>query len=202
MRGAGHSDPRARHNRSRARLSTLRAVHVIGQAFNFASVGGRTFSPSGAEIAEFLSAGQRTGALGASFWVWQEATPEEWRQILDVNVVGPALVAKHVVPHMRRAGGGAIVNLSSISSFIAQPHFVTYNATKAAVAEGAIPVKYKELIAVAVALTTQCPYCIDIHSNNARKAGATEAELTEAAMVSAALRAGAAITHATHALTS
>jgi AhpD family alkylhydroperoxidase len=73
---------------------------------------------------------------------------------------------------------------------------------KAAVAEGAIPVKYKELIAVAVALTTQCPYCIDIHSNNARKAGATEAELTEAAMVSAALRAGAAVTHATHALTS
>jgi AhpD family alkylhydroperoxidase len=72
---------------------------------------------------------------------------------------------------------------------------------KAAVAEGAIPVKYKELIAVAVALTTQCPYCIEIHSNNARKAGATEAELTEAAMVAAALRAGAAVTHATHALT-
>jgi NAD(P)-dependent dehydrogenase (short-subunit alcohol dehydrogenase family) len=63
-----------------------------------------------------------------------EATPQEWRQILDVNVMGPALVAKHVVPHLRRAGGGAIVNLSSISSFIAQPHFVTYNATKAAIA--------------------------------------------------------------------
>jgi dihydroanticapsin dehydrogenase len=63
-----------------------------------------------------------------------EATPEEWRQILDVNVMGPALVAKHVVPHLRRAGGGAIVNLSSMSSFIAQPHFVTYNATKAAIA--------------------------------------------------------------------
>jgi AhpD family alkylhydroperoxidase len=71
---------------------------------------------------------------------------------------------------------------------------------KAAVAEGAIPVKYKELIAVAVALTTQCPYCIDIHSGNARKAGATEAEMVEAAMVAAALRAGAAVTHATHAL--
>jgi NAD(P)-dependent dehydrogenase (short-subunit alcohol dehydrogenase family) len=63
-----------------------------------------------------------------------EASPEEWRQILDVNVMGPALVAKHVVPHMRRAGGGAIINLGSISSFIAQPHFVTYNATKAAIA--------------------------------------------------------------------
>jgi dihydroanticapsin dehydrogenase len=62
-----------------------------------------------------------------------EATPEEWRQILDVNVMGPALVAKHVVPHIRQAGGGAIVNLASISSFIAQPQFVTYNATKTAI---------------------------------------------------------------------
>src|SRR5947209_7354126 len=71
---------------------------------------------------------------------------------------------------------------------------------RAAVADGAIPVKYKELIAVAVAVTTQCPYCIDIHTGNARKAGATEAELAEAAIVAAALRAGGAITHATHAL--
>jgi len=71
---------------------------------------------------------------------------------------------------------------------------------KAAVADGVIPVKYKELIAVAVALTTQCPYCIDIHSGNARRAGATDAEIAEAAMVAAALRAGAAVTHATHAL--
>lgn len=71
---------------------------------------------------------------------------------------------------------------------------------KLAVADGAIPVKYKELIAVAVAVTTQCPYCIDIHANNARRAGATEAELTEVGIVAAALRAGGAITHATHAL--
>jgi len=71
---------------------------------------------------------------------------------------------------------------------------------KLAVAEGSIPVKYKELIAVAVAVTTQCPYCIDIHAANARKAGATDAELTEATIVAAALRAGGAITHATHAL--
>jgi AhpD family alkylhydroperoxidase len=70
---------------------------------------------------------------------------------------------------------------------------------KAALADGVVPAKYKELIAVAVALTTQCPYCIDIHSANARKAGATDAELAETAMVAAALRAGAAVTHATHA---
>jgi dihydroanticapsin dehydrogenase len=63
-----------------------------------------------------------------------DATVEEWRQILDVNVIGVALVTKHVVPEIRKAGGGAIVNLGSISSFIAQPQFVTYNATKAAIA--------------------------------------------------------------------
>ena len=72
---------------------------------------------------------------------------------------------------------------------------------KAAVADGVIPVKYKELIAVAVALTTQCPYCIEIHTGNARREGATDTELTEAAMVAASLRAGGAVTHATHALT-
>ncbi|HZR20405.1 MAG TPA: carboxymuconolactone decarboxylase family protein [Verrucomicrobiae bacterium] len=69
---------------------------------------------------------------------------------------------------------------------------------QAALAAGAIPAKYKELMAVAVALTTQCPYCIEIHTANARKAGASEAELAEAGMVTAALRAGAAVTHATH----
>jgi dihydroanticapsin dehydrogenase len=64
-----------------------------------------------------------------------EATLEEWHRILGVNVVGVALCAKHVVPEMKKAGGGAIVNLGSISSFIAQPGMVTYNATKGAVAQ-------------------------------------------------------------------
>lgn len=63
-----------------------------------------------------------------------DATVEEWRQILDVNVVGPALCAKYCVPVMRRSGGGSIVNLGSMSSVIAQPQMVTYNATKAAIA--------------------------------------------------------------------
>ena len=63
-----------------------------------------------------------------------DASVEEWREILDVNVVGPALCVKHCVPIMRRGGGGAIVNLASISSVIAQPQMLTYNATKAAIA--------------------------------------------------------------------
>ncbi len=69
---------------------------------------------------------------------------------------------------------------------------------KAALADGVIPVKYKELIALAVALTTQCPYCLEIHRGAAKKAGASDAEIAETAFVAAALRAGAAVTHATH----
>lgn len=71
---------------------------------------------------------------------------------------------------------------------------------KAAMAEGAVPKKYKELIALAVALTTQCPYCLEIHRKSAEAAGATQQEIAETAMVAAALRAGAAVTHATHIL--
>src|SRR5712671_2626236 len=71
---------------------------------------------------------------------------------------------------------------------------------KAAMAAGAIPVKYKELMAVAVAFTTQCPYCIEVHVKKARDAGGTDAELAETILVAAALRAGAALTHGTHCL--
>jgi len=53
---------------------------------------------------------------------------------------------------------------------------------------------------VAVALTTQCPYCIDIHTKRARAAGATKQELAETTLVAAALRAGGAMTHGTHTL--
>jgi len=68
----------------------------------------------------------------------------------------------------------------------------------AALADGAIPRKYKELIALAVALTTQCPYCLELHRKAALAAGASEVEIAEATFVAAALRAGAAITHGTH----
>ncbi|AFK63166.1 hypothetical protein TKWG_15955 [Advenella kashmirensis WT001] len=56
----------------------------------------------------------------------------------------------------------------------------------------------KQIIALAVAVTTQCPYCIAIHTKQAREAGATDAQLAEAALVAAAIRAGGAVTHATH----
>ncbi len=61
-----------------------------------------------------------------------DATVEDWNRSLGVNVVGTALCAREAAARMKRNGGGAIVNLGSISGFIAQPEFITYSATKAA----------------------------------------------------------------------
>jgi len=74
--------------------------------------------------------------------------------------------------------------------------FQTFDST--ALANGSIPRKYKELIAIAVALTTQCPYCLEIHKEAALKTGASEEELAEVTFIAAALRAGAAVVHGTH----
>jgi AhpD family alkylhydroperoxidase len=71
---------------------------------------------------------------------------------------------------------------------------------KAAMSAGVISIKNKELMALAVAFTTQCPYCIEVHAKRARDAGASEQEISEVVLVAAALRAGAAVTHGTHAL--
>ena len=65
---------------------------------------------------------------------------------------------------------------------------------------GAIPRKYRELMALAIACTTQCPYCLDVHTKGAKRAGATREEVAETAFIAAALRAGAAVTHGTLAL--
>ncbi len=65
---------------------------------------------------------------------------------------------------------------------------------------GAIPRKYRELIALAVACTTQCPYCLEAHAKGAKAAGASREEVVEASLLAAALRAGGAATHGAMAL--
>jgi AhpD family alkylhydroperoxidase len=66
--------------------------------------------------------------------------------------------------------------------------------------DGAIPRKYRELMAIAIACTTQCPYCLDVHTRGAKRAGATREEVAEAIFIAAALKAGSAATHGTLAL--
>src|ERR671912_2728466 len=69
-----------------------------------------------------------------------------------------------------------------------------------AFADGALPAKTKQLIAVAVAHVTQCPYCIKGHTKAARRHGATPEEVMEAVWVAAEMRAGGAWAHSTLAL--
>jgi NAD(P)-dependent dehydrogenase (short-subunit alcohol dehydrogenase family) len=61
-----------------------------------------------------------------------EATAADWTRVLSVNVMGAAFCVKHVLPEMQRAGKGAIVNLTSISGFIAEANSLTYSTSKAA----------------------------------------------------------------------
>lgn len=67
-------------------------------------------------------------------------------------------------------------------------------------ADGALSGKMKDLIAIAVAHVTQCPYCIRAHTKRALAKGATEQEIMEAIWVSAEMRAGAATAHSTLAI--
>jgi dihydroanticapsin dehydrogenase len=62
-----------------------------------------------------------------------EATPEDWDKMTRVNIRGASLMAKHVVPQMKEAGHGSIINFSSVSGFVGQPNFCTYTATKFAI---------------------------------------------------------------------
>jgi AhpD family alkylhydroperoxidase len=66
--------------------------------------------------------------------------------------------------------------------------------------DGALPRKTKQLIAVAAAHVTQCPYCIQGHTKAATRAGATPGEIMEAIWVAAEMRAGAAFAHSLIAL--
>ncbi|KOS00872.1 carboxymuconolactone decarboxylase family protein, partial [Paenibacillus polymyxa] len=71
---------------------------------------------------------------------------------------------------------------------------------KLALAEGKLTAKYKELIAIAIAHTTGCPYCIEVHVKQAKKHGVSKEEMAEAIMVATALKAGSAMAHGVNAL--
>jgi AhpD family alkylhydroperoxidase len=75
-----------------------------------------------------------------------------------------------------------------------------HDFSQAVFAEGALSTKTKNIIAVAVAHVTQCPYCIKGHTRAALREGASNAELMEAIWVAAEMRAGAAFAHSVMAL--
>jgi len=61
-----------------------------------------------------------------------DVSQSDWERVLSVNVMGTALCSKYAIPAMIRAGGGSIVNVTSISGFVAQERSLPYNTSKAA----------------------------------------------------------------------
>ncbi|MGC1244546.1 MAG: arsenosugar biosynthesis-associated peroxidase-like protein [Chryseosolibacter sp.] len=75
---------------------------------------------------------------------------------------------------------------------LAKKYFDYYNAV---FAEGALTAREKSLIALAVAHTVQCPYCIDAYTTDATEKGYSENQMMEAVHVAAAIRSGSSLVH-------
>ena len=65
----------------------------------------------------------------------EEVTEADWAKVFGVNVIGYANCVRELLPNFRDAGKGAVVNIASVSSYIAQPEFIPYNSSKGAVAQ-------------------------------------------------------------------
>lgn len=85
-----------------------------------------------------------------------DASPDEWRRVCDVNILGTSLMAKHVVPMMKAANTGSIINFSSVSGFVGQANFATYNATKFAI-RGLTKCWAQDLAPFGIRVNTLCP---------------------------------------------
>ncbi|HZP02109.1 MAG TPA: glucose 1-dehydrogenase [Terriglobia bacterium] len=110
----------------------------------------------------------------------ETTTAEDWDRILGVNVKGYAFCAKHAVPHIRRRGGGAIVNVGSVSSFIAQPQFVPYSTTKGAIMQLTRCMAYDHA-PDHIRVNCVCPGAIDTPATlrHARSVGKSKEQIVE-----------------------
>jgi len=114
------------------------------------------------------------------FGTVEEATSYEWDRVLSVNVKGYAFCIKHVAPIMRRQQEGSIVNMASISSFIAQPGFVPYNTSKGAILQ-LTRCTAMDLGVDNIRVNCVCPGTIDTPATDkhAQKLGITKDQLTK-----------------------
>jgi AhpD family alkylhydroperoxidase len=121
--------------------------------------------------------------------------------VAGVEAGGAVTHSTHIKNAMNSEADDSLYNRSNLKhlGFLrrnAETGFKGYNQfNTAAVKEGKLTAKFKEIIAVAVAHATQCPYCIDVHTKNASKIGATNEELAEAVLVTSALLAGGSYAH-------
>lgn len=94
----------------------------------------------------------------AAYFVFKgvDATEADWAKINAVNIGGTSLMAKYIVPQMRKNGGGSIINFSSVSGFVGQSNFATYNATKFAI-RGLTKCWAQDLAPDHIRVNTLCP---------------------------------------------
>jgi dihydroanticapsin dehydrogenase len=93
-----------------------------------------------------------------------EATVDDWQRSLGTNVIGTALVSRFVSDQMKKDGGGSIVNISSQSGLFAQPTFITYSSTKAAILH-MTRLMALDLAPANIRVNTVCPGTILTQSN-------------------------------------
>jgi len=118
--------------------ATVDSINAAGGAAVFQHTDISNEGSVGAMVAAAIAAHGTVNILvnNAAAFVFgtvEDVTDADWNKVLGVNVIGTSHCVRHVLPAMRKAGGGAIVNLASVSSFIAQPAFIPYNASKGAV---------------------------------------------------------------------
>jgi dihydroanticapsin dehydrogenase len=85
-----------------------------------------------------------------------DASLEDFQRICSVNIAGTSLVTRHAVEQMKHVGGGSVVNFSSISGFVGQPQFATYNATKFAI-RGLTKCWAQDLAPFGIRVNSLCP---------------------------------------------
>jgi len=109
----------------------------------------------------------------------EKATEEDWDKVFAVNVKGYAFCSKHAAPYLRKQGG-AIINIASVSSFVAQPEFVPYNTSKGAVVQ-LTRCMAMDLGVDNIRVNAICPGTIDTAATekHAAQLGTTKSELTK-----------------------
>jgi len=110
-----------------------------------------------------------------------KATPEEWREVLDVNLVGAAACAKAALPALRKSGHGSIVNVSSCYALTGRKGMAIYDATKAALIALTRTLAHEEA-EYGIRVNAVCPgsTLTDFHIKRGKAAGRSMAELSRA----------------------
>lgn len=113
-----------------------------------------------------------------NYAAFADATPEEWQAVVGVNMVGNANFCRAALPHLRAAGQGAIVNVSSCYAVKGRKGMALYDATKAAMIAMTRTLAFEE-VAHGVRVNVVCPgsTLTDFHVNRTRAAGKSVEEL-------------------------